>query len=148
MEMIFEIYIKTSPEKLWTALTDPRQTSVYYFGNEYNSDWVKGSPFTTTNANADGPLGSGTVLDVEEPVRLVLSLNALWNESVRAEGESRVTFEIEQIQDTCLLKITHDRLKAGANQQLYGGWPMILSGLKTWLETGERLTTPGSLMYS
>jgi len=43
--------------------------------------------------------------------------------------------------------VTHDQLREGANEELYGGWPMILSGLKTWLETGELLTTPGSLMY-
>jgi hypothetical protein len=46
------------------------------------------------------------------------------------------------------LTVTHDQLREGANDQLYGGWPMILSGLKTWLETGELLTTPGSLMYA
>ena len=55
--------------------------------------------------------------------------------------------EIEQIEDSCRLTVTHDQLREGANEQLYGGWPMILSGLKTWLETGERLTTPGSLLY-
>ena len=49
--------------------------------------------------------------------------------------------------DSCRLTVTHDELREGANDELYGGWPMILSGLKTWLETGELLTTPGSLMY-
>lgn len=148
MEKIYEIYIKTTPEKLWSALTDPEQTAVYYFGNSFISDWLPGSPYITTNPNASGPLGSGTVLEVQEPTRLVVSMNALWDESVQAEGESRVTFEIEQIEDSCLLLLTHDKLKAGANRQVYGGWPMILSGMKTWLETGERLTTPGSLMYT
>lgn len=148
MEKIFEIYIKSTPEKLWAALTDPEQTAIYYFGNSFITDWVPGSSYTTSNPNADGPLGAGTVLEVEEPYKLVVSMTALWDEAVLAEGESRVTFEIEQIEDSCLLKLTHDRLKAGANKQVHGGWPMILSGLKTWLETGERLTTPGSLMYT
>ncbi len=49
--------------------------------------------------------------------------------------------------DSCRLTVTHDQLREGANEQLYGGWPMILSGLKTWLETGQLLTTPGSLLY-
>jgi hypothetical protein len=59
-----------------------------------------------------------------------------------------VTWEIEPIGDSCRLIVTHDQLREGANDQLYGGWPMILSGLKTLLETGELLTTPGSLMYA
>ena len=49
--------------------------------------------------------------------------------------------------DSCRLTVTHDQLREGANEELYSGWPMILSGLKTWLETGTLLTTPGSLLY-
>ena len=66
---------------------------------------------------------------------------------MRAEGSSRVTWEIEPVGDYCRLKVTHDQLREGANDELFGGWPMILSGLKTLLETGELLTTPGSLRY-
>ena len=73
---------------------------------------------------------------------------ALWSEDVKSEGTSRVTWEIEPVGDSCRLTVTHDRLREGANGELYGGWPMILSGLKTFLETGELLTTPGSLMYA
>ncbi len=65
-----------------------------------------------------------------------------------AKASSRVTWQIEPVGDSCCLTVTHDELREGANAQLYGGWPMILSGLKTWLETGELLTTPGSLMYA
>lgn len=72
---------------------------------------------------------------------------ALWSEEVTAEGTSTVTWEIEPIADSCRLTVIHDQLRDGANAELYGGWPMILSGLKTWLETGELLTTPGSLKY-
>ena len=63
---------------------------------------------------------------------------------------SRVTWEINQVDDSdsCCLVVTHDQMREGANPQLYGGWPMILSGLKTYLETGDVLTTPGSLMYN
>ena len=73
---------------------------------------------------------------------------ALWSDEVRAAGTSRVTWEIEQVEDSCLLTVKHDQLPDGANPELFGGWPMILSGLKTLLETGESLTTPGSLRYS
>ena len=67
---------------------------------------------------------------------------------MKSEGTSRVTWEIEPVGDSCRLTVTHDQLREGANDELYGGWPMILSGLKTLLETGEPLTTPGSLRYS
>jgi hypothetical protein len=59
-----------------------------------------------------------------------------------------VTYEIEPIGDSCRLTVTHDQLREGANNQIFGGWPMLLSGLKTLLETGEMLTTPGSLRWS
>jgi uncharacterized protein YndB with AHSA1/START domain len=85
---------------------------------------------------------------VDPPSRLVQSFNALWGEQVRSEGTSRVTWEIEQVEDSCRLTVTHDQLAEGANDELFGGWPMILSGLKTLLETGETLTTPGSLRYT
>jgi hypothetical protein len=75
-------------------------------------------------------------------------MTALWSDDVKNEGASRVTWEIEQIQDSCRLTVTDDQLREGAHPELYGGWPMILSGLKTLLETGELLTTPGSLRYS
>jgi uncharacterized protein YndB with AHSA1/START domain len=96
----------------------------------------------------DGPLGEGENLEVDPPKRLVQSFTALWSEDAKAEGTSRVTWDIEQIEDSCRLTVTHDQLREGANPELYGGWPMILSGLKTYIETGEELTTPGSLMYA
>ena len=70
------------------------------------------------------------------------SFTAVWSEEVRAEGTSRVTWEIEQVGDSCRLTVTHDQLREGANGEIYGGWPMILSGLKTLLETGETLRRP------
>jgi uncharacterized protein YndB with AHSA1/START domain len=84
---------------------------------------------------------------VDPPRRLVQSMVALWSEDVQAEGSSRITWEIEAVGDSCRLTVIHDELREGANPELFGGWPMILSGLKTWLETGQLLTTPGSLLY-
>ncbi|UNK46323.1 ArsR/SmtB family transcription factor [Arthrobacter sulfonylureivorans] len=148
MEKIFEIYIRTTPEKLWEAITDSETRSKYTFGNRIQTDWTPGSGYTMTNPRADAPLGEGENLEVDPPRKLVQTMRALWGEDVIAEGTSRVTWEIEQVEDSCRLTVTHDQLREGANDQLYGGWPMILSGLKTWLETGELLTTPGSLMYT
>ena len=151
MEKIFEIYIKTTPERLWQAITDPELRRKYNFGIVVESDWTEGSTYRgvaggSTIAPAT-PILEGENLEVDPPRRLVQSFRALWGEDVIAEGTSRVTWEIEQVGDSCRLIVRHDQLRERANDQLYGGWPMILSGLKTLLETGETLTTPGSLMY-
>ena len=74
-------------------------------------------------------------------------MHVLWSDEAEREGTSRVTWEIEPVGDSCRLTVIHDQLSETAPEEIYGGWPMILSGLKTWLETGESLTTPGSLMY-
>ena len=147
MEKVFEIYIRTTPERLWEAITNAETRSKYQFGNHVTSDWTPGSSYELTNPKADGALGRGENLEIDPPRRLVQSFVALWGDDVRSEGTSRVTWEIEPVGDSCRLTVTHDQLREGANDQLFGGWPMILSGLKTWLETGELLTTPGSLMY-
>jgi uncharacterized protein YndB with AHSA1/START domain/DNA-binding transcriptional ArsR family regulator len=144
---VFEIYIKTTPERLWEAITDPQLRAKYSFGVETRSDWTPGSGY---EAGVPGivDIAAGENLEVDPPRRLVQSFNALWSDEVKAAGTSRVTWEIHPVGDSCQLSVIHDQLPAGANQELYGGWPQILSGLKTLLETGETLTTPGSLMYS
>jgi uncharacterized protein YndB with AHSA1/START domain len=148
MEKVYEIYIKTTPERLWKAITDPEMRSKYSFGNRISSDWTTGSRYEATNPGAAGVLVEGENVEVDPPRRLVQTMRALWGDDVKSEGTSRVTWEIEPIGDSCRLTVIHDQLREGANDQLYGGWPMILSGLKTLLETGELLTTPGSLMYA
>jgi uncharacterized protein YndB with AHSA1/START domain len=148
IEKIFEIYIKTTPERLWKAITDSDTRSKYHFGSRISSDWAHGSRFEMRTPDGAMVLGEGENLEVDPPRRLVQNMLALWGEDVKSEGTTRITYEIEPVGDSCCLTVTHDQLREGANDQLYGGWPMILSGLKTWLETGELLTTPGSLMYA
>jgi uncharacterized protein YndB with AHSA1/START domain/DNA-binding transcriptional ArsR family regulator len=148
MEKVFEIYIKTTPERLWEAITAPEQRAKYSFGVGVESDWTQGSTYTAAHREAGVQISEGENLEVDPPRRLVQSFNALWGEDVQAEGTSRVTWDIEPVGDSCRLTVTHDQLREGANDQLFGGWPMILSGLKTLLETGELLTTPGSLRYA
>jgi uncharacterized protein YndB with AHSA1/START domain len=144
---VFEIYIKTTPERLWEAITDPRLRARYSFGVETHSDWTPGSSY---HASVPGvvDIAAGENVEVDPPRRLVQTFTALWSDDVKAAGASRVTWEIHQVADSCQLTVIHDRLPEGASPELYGGWPMILSGLKTLLETGESLTTPGSLMYA
>jgi len=148
MEKIYEIYIKTTPERLWQAITDPDIRTNYQFGTRQISDFTPGSRVELSHPGADGLLAEGEILEVDPPRRLVQTMTALWSDEAKAEGISRVTWDIEAVGDSCRLTVTHDQLREGANEELYGGWPMILSGLKTWLETGELLTTPGSLLYS
>jgi uncharacterized protein YndB with AHSA1/START domain len=148
MEKVFEIYIKTTPERLWEAITNPELRQQYNFGVGVSSDWEPGSRYESVHPGAGIAIAEGENLEVDPPRKLVQSFNALWSDDVKHEGTSRVTWEIEQVEDSCRLTVTHDELREGANNELYGGWPMILSGLKTLLETGERLTTPGSLRYS
>jgi len=153
MEKVFEIYIKTTPERLWQALTDPEMRRKYQFGVGVHSDWKTGSGYK-------GQAGNGTVspamtifegknLEVDPPRRLVQSFNAVWSDAAKSEGTSRVTWEIERVDDSdsCRLTVIHDQLREGARLEIYGGWPQVLSGLKTLLETGELLTTPGSLRW-
>ena len=147
MEKVFEIYIRTTPERLWEAITDPEMRAKYHFGAAVESDWTPGSSYTLHHPGADGPLADGENLVVEPPRRLVQTMHVHWSDEAEEQGTSRVTWEIEPVADSCRLTVTHDQLSDDAPPELYGGWPMILSGLKTWLETGETLTTPGSLMY-
>jgi uncharacterized protein YndB with AHSA1/START domain/DNA-binding transcriptional ArsR family regulator len=150
MEKVFEIYIKTTPERLWGAITNPELRRKYSFGVGVESDWSGGSRYVGSAPGNPSPIQivEGENLEVDPPRRLVQSFNALWSDDVKAEGTSRVTWEIEQVSDSCRLTVIHDQLREGAHGEIYGGWPQILSGLKTLLETGELLTTPGSLLYT
>ena len=144
---VFEIYIKTTPERLWEAITSEQMRKRYSFGVGTVSEWTEGSQYKSEVPGVID-IASGENLEVDPPRRLVQSFDALWSEEVKGEGTSRVTWEIEPVGTSCRLRVTHDQLGEGASSELYGGWPMILSGLKTLLETGEDLDTPGSLRYS
>ena len=144
---VFEIYIKTTPERLWEAITDPEMRAKYSFGVRTDSEWTEGSEYRSSVPGVI-EIAAGENLEVDPPRRLVQSFTALWSEDVKSAGASRVTWEIEPVEDSCRLTVTHDQLPEDASSELFGGWPMILSGLKTLLETGEKLTTPGSLRYA
>jgi DNA-binding transcriptional ArsR family regulator len=117
MEKVFEVYIRTTPERLWEAITDSDIRGQYSFSVE----------------------ASGETLEADPPRRLVQAMVAEWSEEVKREGSSRITWDIEPRGEMCRLTVTHDQLREGANDELYGGWPMIPSSLKSLLETGEAL---------
>ena len=147
MEKVFEIYIRTTPERLWEAITDPKIRAKYHFGVSARSDWNQGSGYELVHPSSETALAEGVNLVVDPPRKLVQSMKVLWSDAATGEATSRVTWEIEPVGDSCRLIVPHDQRREGAPEEIYGGWPMILSGLKTWLESGQQLTTPGSLMY-
>jgi uncharacterized protein YndB with AHSA1/START domain len=148
MEKVFEIYIKTTPERLWEAITSDELRRKYWFGVGVISDWTPGSRYEGAHPQGGAAIFAGENLEVDPPRRLVQTFTAQWSEDALREGTSRVTWEIEPIGDSCKLTVIHDQLRVGVSEAIYGGWPQVLSGLKTLLETGESLTTPGSLLYS
>ena len=113
MEKVFEIYIKTTPERLWEALTNPEQRRIYNFGVGIVSDWTPGSAYSAEHPHASGLLWDGENLEVDAPRRLVQSFTARWGDDVQAEGASRVTYEIEPVGDSCRLTVVHSDLADG-----------------------------------
>src|SRR5260370_26672738 len=129
MKKVFEIYIKTTPASLWKAITDTEMRRKYNFGAVVTSDWTPSSRYEGVGGGT--PIFEGENLEVDPPRRLVQSFRALWGEDVKSEGTSRVTWEIEQVGDSCRRIVTHNQLREGANDQLFGGWPISRSALKT-----------------
>src|ERR1700676_757298 len=100
MEKVFEIYIKTTPERLWKAITDTEMRRKYTFGAVVTSDWTTGSRYEGVGGGM--PIFEGENLEVDPPRRLVQTFRPLWDEDVKAEGTSRVTWEIKPVGDSCL----------------------------------------------
>jgi uncharacterized protein YndB with AHSA1/START domain/DNA-binding transcriptional ArsR family regulator len=139
MEKFFEIYIRTTPERLWQAITSSEMRSKYSFGAIVSSDFTPGSRFEMRVPGGEGLLGEGVNLEVDPPRRLVQTMVPLWSAEIKNEGPSRITWEIEPRGEVCRLTVTHDQIREGASEEVYGGWPMLLSSLKSLLETGEAM---------
>ena len=148
---VYEIVIRTTPEKLWEALTDGSMTQQYYFGTRIASTWKVGAPYsyqypeggTTVNGGALGSTGAamidGEVKVYDPPKKLVTTFRPLWAYPDGNAPLSTVTFEIEPQGTVCKLSLTHEGLEVDSplTQGMIGGWAQIFSGLKTLLETGE-----------
>jgi len=137
-KLVYSTFIRTTPKKLWDAITKPEFTHRYWGGAKNVSDWKKGSKWEHVfEMEADPVWLTGKVLESIPPKRLVLS----WADPDKLADQSRVTFEIEAIEDMVCLKVTHDKLTAGS-KMLRGvswGWPRVLSSMKSFLETGKGL---------
>jgi uncharacterized protein YndB with AHSA1/START domain/DNA-binding transcriptional ArsR family regulator len=142
---VSSVYIKASPETVWRAITESDMTVRYYYGSRVDSDWQPSSPYRMSR---DGALQiDGVIVDADPPRRLVQTFHAVWDEAVRADPPSRVTWELaDAMPGVTRVTIVHEELAAGSAtlEQVSGGWPLILSGLKTVLETGEVLAPRGA----
>jgi uncharacterized protein YndB with AHSA1/START domain/DNA-binding transcriptional ArsR family regulator len=137
---LYTVLIKATPELVWQAITDPAYTREYFYGSSVHSDWTVGAK--VSYSYDDGTVAiEGEVLEVDRPRRLVTTFNAVWDDETRADPPSRVTWELEPMGEATKLTVTHDGFHAqtATYGQVVGGVPVILSGLKTLLETGSPL---------
>jgi len=138
---VYVTYIRTSAEKLWSALLKPEFTRQYWYNMHMVSDWKPGASWQLVFA--DGRIGDiGEVLEIDPPRRLVLRWQNEFRPEIKAEGPSQCTFELEPSGDIVKLTITHSSPRPNSKLivAVSGGWPMILANLKTLLETGKPMS--------
>jgi uncharacterized protein YndB with AHSA1/START domain len=137
-EFIYTTYIKTTPEKLWDALTNAEFMKQYWFGMYCTSEWTAGSPWQLRFS--DGQIGdAGEIVESVPPARLAIKWRNEWKPEFKAEGFSLCVFEIEPVGEAVRLTVTHgmDQSPSKTIEAVSGGWPKILSNLKSLLETGQ-----------
>lgn len=137
---VYVTYIRTTPQKLWQALTEPEFTRRYWVETWQDCNWRVGDSWKLMIP--DGRVGdAGEVLEIDPPRRLVLSWRNEFKPELKAEGFSRLTYELEPQGDCVKLTVLHEIDLPGSKliEAVSGGWPMILASLKSLLETGESL---------
>ena len=137
-QFVYVSYVRTTPEKLWSALTSPDFMKQYWFGMHFETDWKAGSSWRMIFP--DGRVAdAGEIVEADPPKRLVLKWRNEFRPELKAEGYASCTIDLEPIADVVKLTITHvmDRAESKLIEAVSGGWPRILSNLKSLLETGE-----------
>lgn len=135
---VYVTYIRTTPERLWSALTtDVEFMKQYWFGTHCESQWTAGSPWKMVSSSGQ-ILDSGEIVEAEALRRLVIRWRHQNKPEFKAEGDSHCTIELEPIGTAVKLSITHtiEREPSKLIEAVSGGWPKILSNLKSLLETG------------
>lgn len=134
---VYVSYIRTTPERLWAALTDAEFMRQYWFGNRCESGWTAGSPWK--NVYPDGRVtDSGEIVEAQPPRRLVIRWRHQDRPELKAEGDSLCTMELEPFDTAVKLTITHTVEREGSKliEAVSGGWPKVVSNLKSLLESG------------
>jgi uncharacterized protein YndB with AHSA1/START domain len=137
---VYVTYIRTTPETLWDHLTKPEFIRVYWYGVSAESDWKPGSPWKLIFS--DGRIAdTGEVVEVDRPRRLVIKWRNEFKPELKAEGYSRATFVLEPNRDVVKLTVTHEIDRTGSKfiEAVSQGWPVVLSSLKSLIETGKAL---------
>ena len=137
---VYVTFIRTTPERLWSALTTPDFMKQYWMGMCIETDWKVGSSWKLVFD--DGRVAdTGEVLEIDPPRKLVVSWQNEFRPELKEEGHSRATFEITAVGELAMLTVTHEIDREGSKliEAVSGGWPAILSSLKTLLETGKAL---------
>ena len=137
---VYVTYIVSTPEKVFEAIVKP-EIARRYWGHENVSDWQPGSRWEHVRANEERTVELvGKVVEISPPSRLVITwANA--SQAADPASHSRVTFEIEEYAEMVRLTVTHDELEAGSGMAkgISNGWPVVLSSLKSFLETGRAI---------
>lgn len=139
-QFVYVTYIRTTPEKLWQALTAPEFTQRYWLQTRQESEWKPGASWRAVNPEGQAIIG-GEIIEIDRPRKLVFTWRNETNPEITAEGYSRVTYSLEQQGASVKLTILHEMDKPGSKllQSVSGGWPLVLASLKSLLETGEPL---------
>ena len=140
---VYSVYIKADPERIWRAMTDGVETEQYYYGTRVGSTWQPGSRIVYEYP--DGRVAAdGEVLESDPPRRLSMTFHARWDPEIEAEGPVRMTWEVEPLADGSS-KVTVTTSGAGARTaaEFSGGIAYVVSGLKTYLETGAPMVAAG-----
>jgi uncharacterized protein YndB with AHSA1/START domain len=139
----YHLFIRATPQQVFDAITRPEYSAGYLFGALVETTAQAGTPFRYHSPDRATLWGDDVVLDADPPHRLVVSYRGLYHPDLAAEPESRVTWQVEPDHDgPTLLTVVHDQLEhspATAQRVAGTGWMLVLSGLKTLLETGQTL---------
>jgi uncharacterized protein YndB with AHSA1/START domain len=137
---VYVTFIRTTPETLWAALREPEFTRQYWFGITQDSQWKPDSRWRMIGSDGQ-VMDAGTIVEIDPPRRLVISWRNEFMPDLKAEGYSRATFDLERQGDMVKLTVLHEIEKTGSKfiVAVSGGWPIILSSLKSFLETGKPL---------
>ena len=141
---VYSVYIRATPDRIWRAITDGVETARYYYGTRVDSSWEVGG--RVVYAYPDGSIAAdGEVVEIEPGRRVLMTFHARWSPEIEAEGPVRMSWEIEPAGEgvSKLTVVTSGALEGGVIQHEFGGGIVyIVSGLKTWLESGEPLMSP------